>query len=109
MFIVPEGAASGAIETLCRRSRRGDDTAACVDEYLTCLKQRDATYSSNARQELRSCLSCRHERRHGTRASGAQVSEHLLYLPTHAYIDTSRNLILPRIHLIILFEIDPTY
>ena len=48
VFIVPDGAASGAIETLCRRSRQGDDTAACVDEYLTCLEERDAMYSRNA-------------------------------------------------------------
>ena len=32
----------------CRRSRRGNVTAACVDEYLKCLEERDATSSKNA-------------------------------------------------------------
>lgn len=48
VFIVPDGAASGAIETLCRLSRRGDGTAACVDKYLACLEERDAMYSRSA-------------------------------------------------------------
>ena len=38
VFIVPDGTEPGAIETLCRRSRQGNLTAACVDEYLKCLR-----------------------------------------------------------------------
>ena len=47
IFIVPDGAEPGAIETLCRRSRQGDDTATCVDEYLKCLEERSAMCSRN--------------------------------------------------------------
>ena len=47
VFIVPDGTEPGAIETLCRRSRQGDATAACVDEYLNCLEQGHATSSKN--------------------------------------------------------------
>ena len=47
VFIVPDGTEPGAIETLCRRSRQGNLTAACVDEYLKCLEERHATNSKN--------------------------------------------------------------
>ena len=47
VFIVPNGTEPGAIETLCRRSRQGNVTAACVDEYLKCLQERHATSSRN--------------------------------------------------------------
>ena len=47
VFIVPDGAEPGAIETLCRRSRQGDDISTCVDEYLKCLEDRDALRSRN--------------------------------------------------------------
>ena len=48
VFIVPDGARTGAIETLCRRSVGGTDAAACVDAYLECLEGRDAMHSPNA-------------------------------------------------------------
>ena len=48
VFIVPNGAESGAVETLCRRSRQGNVTAACVDEYLKCLEEHQASRSTNA-------------------------------------------------------------
>lgn len=48
VFIVPDGNEPGAIETLCRRSRQGNVTAACVDEYLNCLEVRNASRSTNA-------------------------------------------------------------
>ena len=48
VFIVPDGVKPGAIETLCRQSRLGSATAACVDEYLNCLGQRHATGSRSA-------------------------------------------------------------
>lgn len=48
VFIVPDGATSGAIETLCRRSRQADETTACVDEYLKCLQARAVMRSRNA-------------------------------------------------------------
>ena len=48
VFIVPDGEEQGAIETICRRSVRGDDTTTCVDEYLHCLQDHDAMYSRNA-------------------------------------------------------------
>ena len=47
VFIVPDGAEPGAVETLCRRSRQDDDTATCVNEYLKCLVERDAMRSRN--------------------------------------------------------------
>ena len=47
VFIVPNGEEPGAIETLCRQSREGDDVAKCVDEYLNCLDGNDAMRSAN--------------------------------------------------------------
>ena len=47
VFIVPDGKAPGAVETLCRRSRAGDDVSRCVDVYMRCLHEREALRSSN--------------------------------------------------------------
>ena len=47
VFIVPDSSRTGAIETLCRRSVDGEAAAVCVEEYLECLKTRDALRSSN--------------------------------------------------------------
>ena len=46
VFIVPDGAEPGAMETLCRRSVEGTDGAKCVDAYLECL-ERDGAMKSN--------------------------------------------------------------
>lgn len=48
VFIVPDGAQFGAIETLCRRSVQGEAAAECADEYIECLKTHDALQSKNA-------------------------------------------------------------
>ncbi len=48
VFIVPDGSQSGAIETICRRSVAGEAAAKCVDEYMECLKTRNALQSKNA-------------------------------------------------------------
>lgn len=48
VFIVPDGSAAGAIETLCRQSVQGTDAAKCVGEYLDCLTTRNALRSRNA-------------------------------------------------------------
>ena len=47
VFIVPNGVEPGAIETLCRRSKEGNEVARCVDEYLNCLDGNDAMQSTN--------------------------------------------------------------
>lgn len=47
VFIAPDGARPGAIETLCRRSVEGKPAAACADEYMKCLENRGAMRSSN--------------------------------------------------------------
>ena len=47
VFIVPDGEEPGAIETLCRRSRDGDEVAKCVDQYLNCLAGNEAMRSTN--------------------------------------------------------------
>ena len=47
VFIVPDGEAPGAVETLCRRSRVGDDVSECVDEYMKCLHEHEAIRSTN--------------------------------------------------------------
>lgn len=47
VFIAPDGARPGAIETLCRRSVEGKAAAACADEYMKCLEDRGAMRSSN--------------------------------------------------------------
>ena len=47
VFIVPDGSQPGAIETLCRRSVEGSDTARCVEQYLCCLAAEEAMESSS--------------------------------------------------------------
>ena len=47
VFIVPDGSASGAVETLCRRSREGDDVAKCAEAYMGCLAEHGAMLSTN--------------------------------------------------------------
>ena len=47
VFIVPDGIQPGAIETLCRRSVEGSDTARCVEQYLCCLAAEEALESTN--------------------------------------------------------------
>ena len=47
IYIVPDGASSGAIETLIRRSVNGDATARCVNSYLTCLRDNRVLSSRN--------------------------------------------------------------
>ena len=47
VFIVPNGEEPGAIETLCRRSKEGNEVARCVDEYLNCLDGNEAMQSTN--------------------------------------------------------------
>ena len=48
VFIVPDGSQRGAVETLCRHSVEGEDAAQCADEYIECLKNRNALQSKNA-------------------------------------------------------------
>ena len=48
VFIVPDGSAPGAVETLCRRSVEGTDAAGCVDQYMQCLQAHDVMHSRNA-------------------------------------------------------------
>ena len=47
VFIVPDGSAPGALETLCRRSVEETDAAKCVGAYLECLEHHDALQSNN--------------------------------------------------------------
>lgn len=47
VFIVPDGANVGAMETLCRRSVQGTDASACVEKYMECLDGHDAMKSRN--------------------------------------------------------------
>lgn len=47
VFIIPDGAEPGAMETLCRRSVEGTDAAGCVDAYLECLERHGALSSNN--------------------------------------------------------------
>ena len=39
VFIVPDGRAPGAIETLCRRSVAGGAASECVEAFIDCLKE----------------------------------------------------------------------
>ncbi len=47
VFIVPDGVQPGAIETLCRRSIKGSETAQCVEQYLGCLDRHGALKSAS--------------------------------------------------------------
>ena len=47
IFIVPDGTGTGAIETLCRRSRSGGAISECVDKYLRCLVEHEVMHSRN--------------------------------------------------------------
>lgn len=44
---MPDGASKGTLETLCRRSVAEKPAADCVERYLTCLDEHDATSSRN--------------------------------------------------------------
>lgn len=47
IFIMPDGVSKGTLETLCRRSVMEKPAADCVERYLTCLDEHDATSSRN--------------------------------------------------------------
>lgn len=47
VFIVPDGNAPGAVETLCRRSCEGNAASGCVEGYMSCLDGRGAMRSGN--------------------------------------------------------------
>ncbi len=47
VFILPDGAGAGAIETLCRRSVAGDATSTCVEAYVECLDEQGGLRSRN--------------------------------------------------------------
>ena len=47
VFIVPNGAEPGAIESICRESVLGTVASQCVEDYLTCLDEHDALLSTN--------------------------------------------------------------
>ena len=42
VFIVPDGADAGAIESLCRRSVARVEASRCVEAYIDCLKDRES-------------------------------------------------------------------
>lgn len=46
IFIVPDDASPGAIETICRSSVEATHAARCAEEYLTCLSQEGPTRSA---------------------------------------------------------------
>ncbi len=47
VFILPDGAGIGAIETLCRRSVVGGAASGCVEAFIDCLKEQGALQSRN--------------------------------------------------------------
>ena len=47
VFVVPDGSEPGAVETLCRRSLKGDDVAECAEAYMGCLIEHEAMHSTN--------------------------------------------------------------
>lgn len=47
VFIVPADTQEGAIKTLCRRSVEDSAAGRCVEQYLQCLDEQDATRSAN--------------------------------------------------------------
>ena len=47
VFILPDGASSGAIETLCRRSIAGGAASQCVEAFIDCLKEQGTLHSRN--------------------------------------------------------------
>lgn len=47
VFILPNGIACGAVETLCRQSVEDTDIARCVERYLNCLAEHDVMQSNN--------------------------------------------------------------
>ena len=53
VFIMPDGERSGALEALCRRAVEAETAAACAEEYLACLDDRDGwqTQRSKARRD----------------------------------------------------------
>ncbi len=47
VFILPDGAGTGAVETLCRRSVAEDEASRCVEAFIDCLKKQEALQSRN--------------------------------------------------------------
>ncbi len=47
VFVLPDGAQDGAVETLCRQSVAGGAASNCVEDYIECLKAGDALRSRN--------------------------------------------------------------
>ena len=47
IFILPDGAGTGAVETLCRRSVAGGEASRCVEAFIDCLKEQRALRSRN--------------------------------------------------------------
>ncbi|MBI4288790.1 MAG: hypothetical protein HY671_10230 [Chloroflexi bacterium] len=47
VFISPDGQSPGSIETLCWNSIEGTEQAACVQEFIQCLRDKNALESSN--------------------------------------------------------------
>ena len=47
VFILPDGASGGAIETLCRRSVAGGAASQCVEAFIDCLKEQGKLQSRN--------------------------------------------------------------
>ena len=47
IFIVPDGRAQGALETLCKQSVSETPGGRCIERYLTCLENADALISRN--------------------------------------------------------------
>ena len=47
VFITPDGMDEGAIESICRRSVGGNTAGQCAEEYLECLRERNALLSTN--------------------------------------------------------------
>ncbi len=47
VFILPDGAGNGAVETLCRQSVTGDEASRCVEAFIDCLKEQRALRSRN--------------------------------------------------------------
>lgn len=47
VFILPDGAEAGAVETLCRRSVSGNQASRCIEAFIDCLKEQRTLHSRN--------------------------------------------------------------
>ena len=93
VFVVPDNTSPGNLETMLNRTRAGDPTDRCIDEYFDCLAQQAEFGPSErrldkARAHARIAVSSNPARSvgHSVRASGVWDLDHESLTPAKAFL-----------------------